>query len=234
MQTVEIVRLSAEHIAEMHRIEEVSFPVAWPADSFERELSENKLSHYLVALIDGCVAGYIGGWIVMDELHIATFAVDPVRRRSGVGRLLLARMLADAIERDVRWSVLEVRESNVAAIRLYEAFGFRQVGVRKRYYENDENARVLWVGQMQQKDFRDQVARHVPLSAPAADEDADGDTACADGDTACADGSPPNAPRGRQVRTPHDADEASDHVVPELASRPGAKLLRTPTTPPRT
>ena len=71
---------------------------------------------------------------------------------------LLAALLADAVETSgARWSVLEVRESNEAAIRMYKAFGYRQVGVRKKYYENEENALVLWVGAMQNQSFREML-----------------------------------------------------------------------------
>jgi ribosomal-protein-alanine N-acetyltransferase len=150
-----IVRLSEEHLDAMEAIEKLSFPTTWGPGSFRKELEENKLSRYFVALADDVVAGYVGAWSVLDELHITTFAVDPNRRGQGIGRRLLAALLQNAVDEGVRWAVLEVRESNEAAIKVYASFGFRQVGVRKKYYENDENALVLWVGQMQQKDFRD-------------------------------------------------------------------------------
>lgn len=151
---VEVVKFAREHIKAMEAIEKQSFPESWPADSFERELTDNPVSRYLVALVDGEVAGYIGSWVVLDEVHISTIAVDPSRRNLGLGRRLLASLLQSAVDDGARWTVLEVRESNTAAIRLYESFGFRQVGLRKKYYENEENALVLWVGQMQQEAFR--------------------------------------------------------------------------------
>jgi len=152
--TISVVRLAAEHIEAMRVIESASFPVSWGEGSFEKELEENALARYLVALEDGAVAGYVGAWAVLDELHITTFAVDPARRGRGIGRRLLAALLANAVDEGACWTVLEVRESNVAAIALYQSFGFRQVGLRKKYYENGENALVLWVGQMQQGSFR--------------------------------------------------------------------------------
>lgn len=153
--------MAAEHIEAMKAIERRSFPLSWPADSFEKELNENRLSHYLVALIDGEVCGYVGAWFVLDEVHITTFAVDPDMRGRGIGRRLLGQLLREAVDGGARWAVLEVRESSEAAIGLYESFGFRQVGVRKKYYENEENALVLWVGQMQQQSFRDLLEKRL-------------------------------------------------------------------------
>lgn len=155
---VTIVPLADGHIPFMETIEKASFPVAWGEGSFKKELEDNKLARYLVALDGDEVVGYIGAWAVLDEVHITTFAVDPTRRNQRIGRRLLAALLRNAIDEGGRWTVLEVRESNASAIHLYESFGFRQVGMRKKYYENGENALVLWVGQMQQKTFRDLLA----------------------------------------------------------------------------
>jgi len=151
---IRFVPMTAEHIPFMQAIEADSFPTAWPGDSFQRELTDNKVAHYLVALEDEEVAGYVGAWIILDEVHITIIAVDPKRRARGLGRRILARLLLDAVERGARCTVLEVRESNAAAIKMYRHFGFREIGRRKRYYENEEDALVLWVGQMQQHDFR--------------------------------------------------------------------------------
>jgi ribosomal-protein-alanine N-acetyltransferase len=140
----------------MRAIEKQSFPTTWPADSFARE-AENGAARYRVALLGEEVVGYVGAWFVLDELHITTIAVDPVLRRGGVARKLLASLLRECVEDGCRWSVLEVRESNEAAIKLYERFGFRPVGSRKKYYENEENALVMWVGSMQGQEFRERL-----------------------------------------------------------------------------
>lgn len=155
--TFRIVPLAEAHLEPMECIERQSFPVSWGEGSFRKELEQNKLARYLVALDGDAVVGYIGAWAVLDEVHITTFAVDPSRRNQRIGRRLLAALLRNAVEEGGRWTVLEVRESNASAIALYTTFGFRQVGVRKKYYENGENALVLWVGQMQQKAFRDRL-----------------------------------------------------------------------------
>jgi len=91
--TVEIVEMAEEHIPCMQAIERESFPVIWPCDSFERELNHNRVARYLVALVEGSVVGYIGSWIILDEVHITTMAVSPSVRNRGVGRRLMARLM---------------------------------------------------------------------------------------------------------------------------------------------
>ena len=83
---------------------------------------------YLVARLDGRVVGYGGMWVMVDEAHITTFAVDPDFRRQGIGERLLLALLDVATTRRAREATLEVRLSNVAARRLYEKYGFRPVG----------------------------------------------------------------------------------------------------------
>jgi len=146
--------MAAEHIPAMEAIEDASFPTSWSRGSFSRELG-SAVARYWVGVADGVVVGFAGAWVVLDEVHVTTVAVDPKVRGQRVGRRLMARLLEEAVETGARWAVLEVRESNDAAIKMYQYFGFRQVGVRKKYYENGENALVLWVGNMQQAAFRE-------------------------------------------------------------------------------
>jgi [ribosomal protein S18]-alanine N-acetyltransferase len=173
-----IVASEPAHFAAMQAIEAVSFPTTWSKDSFEKETSSNQVATYLTGLLNDQVVGYVGSWIVIDEVHITTIAVDPACRGQQVGRRILARLLLLAVEQGARWTVLEVRESNLAAIRMYESFGFRKVGVRKKYYENDENALVLWVGAMQSLEFRTCLCKVLDLELEAlppaaAEHDAD-------------------------------------------------------------
>lgn len=85
--------------------------------------------------------GFLVAWHVVDELHVLNVATSPEMRRRGVGAVLVEAALAFAAESGVRLVLLEVRRSNVPAIRLYEKFGFSVSGVRERYYaDNDEDA----------------------------------------------------------------------------------------------
>ncbi len=126
-------------------IAQASFPHPWTREMFAQELSSQPLARsYVLRTADGEVAAFCTCWLVIDELHINTIAVDPARRRQGYARDLLAHVLREAKRSEARRAVLEVRASNTAAIRLYEAFGFTTESVRKGYYPSPpEDALVL-------------------------------------------------------------------------------------------
>ena len=136
--------MRSEDLSAVHEIERRSFTTPWPAHAYRTELSTNRLAHYRVVKVDGQVVAYAGLWLMVDEAHITTFAVDPAHRRRGVGERLLLAMLDIAIERGAREATLEVRLSNTPARNLYEKFGFRPVGIRPNYYSDDnEDALIM-------------------------------------------------------------------------------------------
>ncbi|UBF26803.1 ribosomal protein S18-alanine N-acetyltransferase [Kovacikia minuta CCNUW1] len=101
---------------------------------------------FLVAL--GCY------WAILEEAHITILAVDPNYQRQGVGQALLYALLRSAQGRGLERATLEVRISNQSALSLYEKFGFREAGRRKRYYQDTgEDALVLWRGGLQSPEF---------------------------------------------------------------------------------
>jgi ribosomal-protein-alanine N-acetyltransferase len=122
-------------------VEYLSFALPWSENSFRHELTENEKAHFWVAEADGQVIGSAGYWQIEDECHISTLAVLPDWRRKGVGELLLVAMLSEAQTLGVVLAILEVRVSNVAAIHLYEKYGFSINRRRKGYYrDNQEDA----------------------------------------------------------------------------------------------
>jgi len=138
--------MTLDDLPEIHRIERASFSVPWPDDAYRSELVANRLASYLVVRAGGepGAIAYGGIWLMVDEAHITTFAVDPAWRRQGVGGTLLIALLDLAIARHAREATLEVRLSNVPARRLYEKYGFRPVGLRPRYYsDNGEDALIM-------------------------------------------------------------------------------------------
>jgi ribosomal-protein-alanine N-acetyltransferase len=139
---IETMRL--EDLDEVQRIEQASFSTPWPSNAYQSELQTNRLASYLVARIDDRVVGYGGMWLMVDEAHITTFAVHPAWRRQRIGERLLIAFLDLARDRHAREATLEVRLSNLAARRLYEKYGFRPVGLRPRYYsDNNEDALIM-------------------------------------------------------------------------------------------
>lgn len=125
-------------------IDRLNFTEPWPAKSFSYELSTN-YSICLVAVDDfDLVLAEIVVWVIVDEAHIATIAVHPDHQRRGIASALLTEALMLAMERGASASLLEVRPSNTAALKLYQRFGYEVVGVRKEYYQdNKEDALLL-------------------------------------------------------------------------------------------
>jgi ribosomal-protein-alanine N-acetyltransferase len=139
---IEAMRL--EDLDDVQAIEQASFSTPWPSNAYRSELMTNRLASYLVARIEGRIVGYGGMWLMVDEAHITTFAIHPAWRRQRIGERLLLAFLDLAGDRHAREATLEVRLSNLAARRLYEKYGFRPVGLRPRYYsDNNEDALIM-------------------------------------------------------------------------------------------
>ena len=116
----------------------------WPPQAFRTDLADPRLAYLRVARRGGALVGYMVAWRVAVEMHLTNLAVHPDARRTGVARELLADLMAEARRVSAEVIALEVRASNVAAIELYRRHGFRQVAVRKAYYEvGREDALVM-------------------------------------------------------------------------------------------
>jgi ribosomal-protein-alanine N-acetyltransferase len=126
-------------------IEDASFNNPTSRAWYEAELARPEVCKvFVIRTPDRSVAGFAAFWKVLDEMHINNLAIHPDCRQRGLGRRLLAAVLAAAYGMGVRRATLEVRRSNLAAQRLYAAAGFRVVGVREGYYaEPVEDALVL-------------------------------------------------------------------------------------------
>ena len=127
-------------------IERLSQPSPWTEQVFAREL-ELDFSQIWIIEAPGLsteLAGYLVFWIIHDELHILNVVIHPQARRRGIARRLLEHLVARAYRQGITTLTLEVRASNEAAMGLYHALGFRQIGLRERYYpDNHEDAVVL-------------------------------------------------------------------------------------------
>ena len=136
--------MTVADLGDVHRIEHASFSEPWPDEAYRSEIQVNRLASYLVARVGPDLVAFGGIWLMVDEAHVTTFAVEPGWRRRRIGEALLLALLDVAIARQAREATLEVRLSNVAARRLYEKFGFKPVGIRPRYYsDNREDALIM-------------------------------------------------------------------------------------------
>ena len=141
---VSIEPMGLDDLPTVQAIEEASFTTPWPPHAYRSEIETNRLAQYIVARVGGEVVAYAGMWMMVDEAHVTTFAVDPRWRRQRIGERLLLTLLDLARSRRAREATLEVRLSNLAARRLYEKYGFRPVGLRPRYYSDDnEDALIM-------------------------------------------------------------------------------------------
>jgi ribosomal-protein-alanine N-acetyltransferase len=144
----------------VQRIERASFTTPWPPHAYRQELEANRLAAYVVAVLADEIVGYGGLWLMVDEAHVTTFAVHPRYRRRRIGERLLLALLDLSLARHAREATLEVRLSNLAARRLYEKYGFRPVGIRPRYYsDNQEDALIMTTEPLESARMRERVTR---------------------------------------------------------------------------
>jgi ribosomal-protein-alanine N-acetyltransferase len=145
MKNIEIVVACRDHIDDIVTIENLSFKIPWSRQSITEELTENNVAVYFCAIVDSKAVGYAGMWQVCDEGHITNIAVHPEFRSSGVGSALMEALLRTAKERGITALTLEVRRNNHNAKALYIKYGFKEGGMRKAYYaDNNEDAIIMW------------------------------------------------------------------------------------------
>jgi ribosomal-protein-alanine N-acetyltransferase len=101
------------------------------------------------------IVGFAGLWLMVDEAHITTIAMHPDYRRLGLGELMLASLIDISYDIGAKWVTLEVRVSNYAAQNLYRKYGFREAGLRHRYYsDNQEDALIMWTDEINSPAYR--------------------------------------------------------------------------------
>lgn len=144
MGYIQVRAMEVSDIAEVAEIERRSFSVPWSDNAFRESL---QLSHaiFLVICFGKKIAGYGGMYKVFHEGDIINIAVHPDFRGQGMGRRLLEELEREAVRQEIADITLEVRESNKAAIGLYESLGYIREGIRRDFYnEPKENAIIMW------------------------------------------------------------------------------------------
>ena len=138
--------MKIEDLEDVLEVEHESFSIPWSREAFYNEIENNQFAFYLVAELEGKIAGYCGVWLVLDEAHVTNVAVLPSFRGKGIGQALMEKLLELAMEHGAKTATLEVRVSNHPAQSLYRKLGFENGGIRKRYYtDNQEDALIMWV-----------------------------------------------------------------------------------------
>lgn len=139
--------LTAAELDEVLEIERQAFRSPWSRQLLGEELEREwaRIDVRRRSADDRTIVAYINYWLVRDEVHLLNVAVHPRERRHGHGRALMDHLIDFARAHRCRYVTLEVRRSNLAAIELYRAVGFQAVGVRPRYYVDDDEDAVVMV-----------------------------------------------------------------------------------------
>lgn len=133
-----------DHIPAVMHIESEAYPEPWTYQMFRQEL-ENRQGYFCVMYFNEEIAGYGGFWLLLDEAHITRVTAVSRLRGMGLGRRMMQHLLEIATERGAVVARLEVRESNLAALHLYESLGFLREGRRKAYYQNTNEDAIVMV-----------------------------------------------------------------------------------------
>ena len=138
-----IREMRLEDVPQVAAIERLCFSAPWNENMIISSW-ESRLSCWLIAEIDGCVAGYVGSEAVLDSADMMNIAVAPEYRKRGIAEALIKALVEHLQQRDILFLLLEVRVSNAPAIALYNKLCFEQVGRRPKYYTNPrEDALIL-------------------------------------------------------------------------------------------
>lgn len=135
-------RMNEHHVAQVAALEKVCFSDPWSENSIASEL-RNPLSLWLVAMDGEALVGYVGSQAVMGEADMMNVAVSPDYHRQGIAGELVTRLVEELKGRGNHSLALEVRESNLGAIALYQKLGFTQVGYRPGYYRNPKEGALI-------------------------------------------------------------------------------------------
>jgi ribosomal-protein-alanine N-acetyltransferase len=146
-----------QDVPDVMEIESVSFGRHhWSEDSFYNEMNNQVGRYYALINTDlPKLIGYLGFWLILDEAHITTVAVKPEYRGNSLGELMLVQGLERCLSNSIHWVTLEVRVTNYNAQNLYYKYGFSSVGVRPKYYQdNQEDALIMTTPNISSDEYR--------------------------------------------------------------------------------
>lgn len=143
MDNVEICAMTLDDLESIKAILLIDFDDFWNYNIFKGEL-ENPNSRYIVAKINNKIVGYAGFWKSVDDVHITNIVTKKTCRNKGIAIKMLESLIELAKqEKDITCITLEVNSKNTPAKKLYEKFDFKVVGLRKKYYNNIDDAIIM-------------------------------------------------------------------------------------------
>lgn len=143
MDNVQISVMTIENLELIKDILLTEFDDFWNYNVFKSELL-NPNSKYIKAELEGKIIGFAGIWKAVDIVHITNIVTAKSYRNKGLGSIMLNKLIEIAkLETDIDSITLEVNSNNIPAQKLYEKYGFKTVGLRKKYYNNKDNAIIM-------------------------------------------------------------------------------------------
>lgn len=142
MDNLEISNMTISDFENISPILTSDFDDFWSCQTLKKEIS-NPNSYYIVAKLNSEIVGFAGIWKSVDDLHITNIVVKKDFRKNGIGSLLLQKLISLTNELGYKELTLEVNSSNVSAKKLYLKFGFKELGIRKKYYNNTDDAIIM-------------------------------------------------------------------------------------------
>ena len=142
MDNVKISKMTMSDLDEISYILYSDFDDFWTVSTLKGEL-ENSNSQYIVAKLNNEIVGFGGIWKAVDDIHITDIVVRKDFRRQSIWSILLKQLISLAEKQNITAITLEVNYTNLAAQKLYEKFGFKRVGLRKKYYNNTDDAVIM-------------------------------------------------------------------------------------------
>lgn len=143
MPKIDFSLMTFKEIPEVAKLEEKCFSSPWSEKTLAESL-KNEFSYFVCAKSGEKVAGYAGMYYICGEGYVFNIAVDENFRKMKIGTNLLKHLIHFSKSKNLKFLSLEVRQSNIAAINLYEKLGFKNLGIRKNFYEfPKENAVIM-------------------------------------------------------------------------------------------
>lgn len=140
MDSIKIFDMTMQDLDCISNILESDFDDFWTVTTLKNELL-NPNSKYIIAKLNNTIVGFAGIWKAVDDVHITNIVVNKKFRKQNIGSLMLSKLLELAkLEPNITSITLEVNSNNISAIKLYKKFGFQVVGLRKKYYNNIDDA----------------------------------------------------------------------------------------------